>query len=181
MRQSRLFTKTLKSVSADQTAVNAQLLLRGGFIYQNSAGVYTYLPLGLRVIENISNIIREEMNALGATEVLMPALVENEYLEKTGRLEVDVGFDVVGKGESKAKYVLGWTHEEIITDIATRYVQSYKDLPFGVYQIQTKFRNEKRAKSGLLRGREFIMKDLYSFHASEKDLFEYYEKTRQRV
>ena len=178
MRQSHLFTKTLKSVSAEETAINAQLLLRGGFVYKNSAGVYTYLPLGLRVINKISNIIREEMNALGATEVLMPALVENEYLQKTGRLEVDVGFDVVGKGEDKARYVLGWTHEEIITDIASKYVQSYKDLPFGVYQIQAKFRNEKRAKSGLLRGREFIMKDLYSFHTTEHDLFEYYEKVR---
>ena len=119
------------------------------------------------------------MNAIGAVEVLMPALVENEYLEKTGRLEVDVGFDVVGKGEDKARYVLGWTHEEIITDIASKYVQSYKDLPFGAYQIQTKFRNEKRAKSGLLRGREFTMKDLYSFHATEQDLFEYYEQVRR--
>ena len=179
MRQSHLFTKTLKQISAEETAKNAQLLLRGGFIYKNSAGVYTYLPLGLRVMNNISAIIRQEMNAIGAVEVLMPALVENEYLEKTGRLEVDVGFDVVGKGEDKARYVLGWTHEEIITDIASKYIQSYKDLPFGAYQLQTKFRNEKRAKSGLLRGREFTMKDLYSFHATEQDLFEYYEKVRR--
>lgn len=178
MRQTHFFTKTLKNVSTDETSINAQLLLRGGFIYKNSAGVYTLLPLGLRVVDKISEIIRQEMTVIGASEVLMPALVENQYLEKTGRLEVDVGFDVVGKDDHKPRYVLGWTHEEIITDIVSKYIQSYKDLPFGVYQIQTKFRNEKRAKNGLLRGREFTMKDLYSFHATEQDLFEYYEKVR---
>ena len=192
MLQSKLFTKTQKTVSVDEISKNAQLLIRGGFIYKNSAGVYTYLPLGWRVIEKISAIIREEMNSIGATEMFMPALVNKEYMEATKRWDKEVGFKVVSQLDidnltSKThnltpkthnltpNYVLGWTHEEVIASIVSNYVSSYRDLPFFAYQIQTKFRNEKRPKSGLLRGREFMMKDLYSFHTDQKDLECFYE------
>lgn len=168
----------MKAVSAEETAVNAQLLQRGGFSYKNSAGVYTHLPLGWRVINRVSSIIREEMNAIGGVELFMPALVDRKYLDATGRFSVDIGFDAVAKGEKNANYVMGWTHEEVLTEIASKYVQSWRDLPFSAYQIQTKFRNEARAKSGLLRGREFLMKDLYSFHATEEDLYKYYEEVK---
>lgn len=175
MRQSESFVKTLKEVSKDETSKNAQLLTRGGFIFKNSAGVYSFLPLGFRVLKNIEKIIREEMNKIGGLEIFMPALVDRKYLEATGRFNTDIGFDVFGKKEKKPNFSLGWTHEEVLTAIASRYVSSYKDLPFAAYQIQTKFRNEHRAKSGLLRGREFMMKDLYSFHETEKDFFKYYK------
>ena len=181
MRQSELFTKTRREAPADEVSVNAQLLSRGGFIYKNSAGVYSYLPLGWRVIQKIAQIIREEMNAIAGQEIFMPALVERKYLEATGRWDVPIGFKIGGqmsnvKGQM---FVLGWTHEEIITEIVSHYIESAKDLPLAVYQIQTKFRNEPRAKSGLLRTREFIMKDLYSFHADEKDFEDYYKKVRR--
>ncbi len=176
MRQSQLFAKTERSDPKDEAAVNAKLLERGGFIYKNSAGVYSYLPLGWRVMQKIAAIIREEMNAIGGQEMQMPALVEKKYLDATGRWDVEIGFEVLGKGEKKSNFGLGWTHEEVLTAIASKYISSYKDLPFAAYQIQTKFRNEPRAKSGLLRGREFMMKDLYSFHASEGDLHPYYER-----
>lgn len=178
MRLSKLFTKTARESPKDETSVNAQLLERGGFIYKNSAGIYTFLPLGWRVIEKIAAIIREEMGKIGGVEMLMPALVEKKYLDMTGRWDVPIGFEVKGKGEKDAGFTLGWTHEEVLTAVISRYVNSYKDLPFAAYQIQAKFRNEPRAKSGLLRGREFIMKDLYSFHASENDLWRYYEEVR---
>ena len=178
MRQSELFTKTLKEAPSEETATNAKLLTRGGFVYKNSAGVYSYLPLGWRVIGKINGIIREEMNAVGGVEMLMPALVDRKYLEATDRFKLDVGFDVRGKNDKKAPYALGWTHEEVLTAIVSKYISSYKDLPTALYQIQTKFRNENRAKNGLLRGREFLMKDLYSFHTSQKDLFAYYEKMK---
>ncbi|MDP3994041.1 MAG: aminoacyl--tRNA ligase-related protein [Candidatus Doudnabacteria bacterium] len=178
MFQSKLFTKTQKEPPKDEAAINAQYLTRGGFIYKNSAGVYSFLPLGFRVIQKIAAIIREEMNAIGGQEILMPALVEKKYLDATGRWDVDVGFEVSGKKDKSADFVLGWTHEEVLTAIAGKYISSYKDLPFAAYQIQTKFRNEPRAKSGLLRGREFMMKDLYSFHADESGLNRYYEQVR---
>jgi len=178
MRQSQLFGQTLRENPKDETSVNAQLLERGGFVYKNSAGVYSYLPLGFRVFEKIANIIREEMNAINGQEMFMPALVEKKYLDATGRWDVPIGFEAKGKNEKTAGFVMGWTHEEVLTAIATKYINSYKDLPFAAYQIQTKFRNEPRAKSGLLRGREFIMKDLYSFHSSETDLWNYYEKVK---
>lgn len=127
----------------------------------------------------IIKIIREEMDAIGGQEMFMPAMVEKKYLEATNRWNLDVGFDVITKKNPEAGFALGWTHEEVLTAIASKYVSSYKDLPFAAYQIQTKFRNEARAKSGLLRGKEFMMKDLYSFHADEKDLFEYYEKVKE--
>ncbi|OGD24590.1 hypothetical protein A2819_01480 [Candidatus Azambacteria bacterium RIFCSPHIGHO2_01_FULL_40_24] len=175
MRQSQLFGKTLREAPKDEISVNAKLLERGGFIYKNSAGIYSYLPLGWRVLSKIANIIREEINAIGGQEMFMPALVEKKYLDATGRWDVEIGFEARGKKEKSAGFILGWTHEEILTAIASKYINSYKDLPVAAYQIQTKFRNEPRAKSGLLRGREFMMKDLYSFHASESDFKNYYE------
>ncbi|MBI4034092.1 MAG: hypothetical protein HY378_00905 [Candidatus Brennerbacteria bacterium] len=179
MRQSELFTKTLKEAPKDEVSANAKLLTRGGFVYKNSAGIYTFLPLGWRVIQKISDIIREEMNAIGGEELFMPAMVEKKYLDATGRWDVEIGFEARGKKEKISNFVLGWSHEEVLAEIASKYISSYEDLPFYAYQIQTKFRNESRAKSGLLRGREFIMKDLYSFHVSEEDLFRYYEEVKK--
>ena len=173
MRQSQLFTHSLKELPKDETSFNAQTLMRAGFIDKSSAGVYTYLPLGLRVIQKIQTIVRQEMASLGAQEVLMPSLTTEEPWKQTGRL---TSFDVLFKtiGADKKSYVLAPTHEELVTPLVKNFVQSYRDLPLGGYQIQTKFRNELRAKSGLLRGREFLMKDLYSFHLDQDDLNAYY-------
>jgi prolyl-tRNA synthetase len=178
MRQSELFTKTERTVPKDEVAINAQLLTRAGFIYKNSAGVYSFLPLGLRVIKNISEIIREEMNAIGGQELLMSALHEKHYLKTTGRWDVSVVYKAISGEDKEPSFNISWTHEEVMSEIATRYINSYKDLPFSAYQIQTKFRHEPRAKSGLLRGREFLMKDMYSFHRDEKDLDRYYDIVR---
>ncbi len=178
MRQSQLFTRSLRSAPADATSINAQFLERGGFVYKNSAGVYSYLPLGLRVMRKISDIVREEMNAIGGQEMHMPSLVDKKYLDATGRWDVPIGYRVRGIGDKNEPFTLGWTHEEVLTEIASRYISSYKDLPFAAYQIQTKFRNEPRAKSGVLRGKEFIMKDLYSFHSSQADFESYYQQVR---
>lgn len=174
MRQSKLFTKTSKTPPKGEEATNAKLLTRGGFVQKMSAGVYSILPLGWRVLGKINNIIREEMNAIGAQEMLMQALVAKEYWEKSKRWHTDVAYEF--KSPFGEEFALGWTHEEVITAIATHFINSYKDLPLSAYQIQTKFRAEPRAKSGLLRGREFMMKDLYSFHATKEDLAEYYQK-----
>ncbi len=179
MLQSALFTKALRDDPKDALSANARLLERAGFVHKNSAGVYSYLPLGLRVLKKISAIVREEMDAIGGQELLLPALLDRKYLDATGRFAVDVGYDVRGKKDDAVQYVLGWTHEEVLTDIATRFVSSYRDLPFSAYQIQTKFRNEARAKSGVLRGREFIMKDLYSFHASQEDFERFYLEAKE--
>lgn len=176
MRQSQLFGKTLRDAPKDEISTNAKLLEKGGFVYKNSAGIYSYLPIGWRVLYKIANIIREEMNVIGGQEMFMPALVEKKYMEPTGRWNLDVGYFAKNREDKEPSFVLGWTHEEVLTVIASKFVNSYKDLPFAAYQIQTKFRNEARAKSGLLRGREFMMKDLYSFHSSEADLNEYYNK-----
>lgn len=177
MRLSKTFVKTLREAPKDETATNGALLVRAGYIHKEMAGIYDYLPLGLRVIENIKSIIREELNKLGCEEVLMSALQNPEPWEKTGRFsdqEVDIWF----KTELTGGGVLGLapTHEEPIVNLVKKYISSYKDLPFAVYQFQNKFRNELRTKSGILRGREFLMKDLYSFHTSEEDLDEFYEK-----
>src|SRR3989338_6322084 len=176
MRLSQLFTKTLREAPSDEEAINAKLLIRGGFVFKNSAGIYSFLPLGWRVMTKIANIIREEINTIGGQELFMPALVEKKYMEPTGRWNLDVGYFAKPKNEEQADYVLGWSHEEVLTAIASKFISSYKELPFSAYQIQTKFRNEPRAKSGLLRGREFMMKDLYSFHTNEQDLAKYYEE-----
>ncbi|MBP9869131.1 hypothetical protein KBC59_01045 [Patescibacteria group bacterium] len=174
MRMSQLFTKTSKSAPADAETANAKFLLQGGFVHQEMAGVYSWLPLGLRVMRKVEAIIREEMNGLGAQEVLMSGLQPKENWETTGRWNaVDVLFKV--PSQTKKEYALGPTHEEIVTPLVGSFIQSYKDLPLAVYQIQTKFRDELRAKSGVLRGREFGMKDLYSFHATQEDLEKFYQ------
>ncbi|OGC70320.1 proline--tRNA ligase [candidate division WWE3 bacterium RIFOXYC1_FULL_39_7] len=178
MRYSKIFGKTNKSAK-EYDSINATYLIRGGFIDQTMAGVYTYLPLGLRVINKLSKIVREEMDKI-SVEMLMPALSPKSLWETTERYNsVDVLFKASPANETSntrnnADYVLNPTHEEVITPLAKNFNYSYKDLPFSVYQIQSKFRNEARPKSGLLRGREFIMKDLYSFHKSEKELKEFY-------
>lgn len=179
MKLSQLFTKTLREAPKDETSVNAKLLERAGFIYKNSAGVYTFLPLGWRVIEKIADITREEMNNIGGQEMFMPALHDKRYLTATGRWDVDVLFKVISGEDKEPAFNISWTHEEIAAEIASKHVSSYNDLPFSFYQIQTKFRNEPRAKSGLLRGREFLMKDLYSFHENEKDMFEFYGEVKK--
>lgn len=183
MRLSQLFTKTSKNISEETESINARLLTRAGFIRQEIAGAYTFLPLGLRVLAKVERIVRDEMDAV-APEMIMPALTSRERWQDTGRLEtVDVLFEAQGanapsRERNSATYILNPTHEDLITPIMREFVQSYKDLPRATYQIQTKFRNEPRAKSGLLRGREFRMKDLYSFHADEADLTRFYEQMK---
>lgn len=175
MRQSQLFTKTTKDISAQEVSKNAQLLLRGGFVSQLMAGVYSYLPLGLRVLTKIENIIREEMDKIGGQEIVMPALHPREIWDQTNRWDkVDVLFKLKGAGDRDL--ALGPTHEEVVTPLGGGFINSYKDLPFATYQVQTKFRNEARAKSGLLRGREFRMKDMYSFHANQESLDQFYDR-----
>jgi len=174
MRQSELFTKTKREAPKDEEAINAQLLIRAGFIDKTMAGVYTYLPLGLRTLKKIENIIREEMNKAGGQEILMPALQPKENWIKTGRWDsMDDLYKV--KDTSGREFAIGPTHEEVIFPLLKNTIFSYKDLPVYIYQIQNKFRMELRAKSGLLRGREFLMKDFYSFHTDEKDRDEYYD------
>ncbi|MFA6409966.1 MAG: aminoacyl--tRNA ligase-related protein [Candidatus Buchananbacteria bacterium] len=177
MLQSKLFGKTFKEAPKDEVSTNAIFLARAGFIDKLTAGVYTYLPLGLRVLNKIKQIVREEMNAIDGQEILMPALQPKEIWEKTGRW-TDPGKEVMFqfKGRSDKEFGLGWTAEEVITPLVKKFVNSYKDLPIALYQIQDKFRNEPRAKSGLMRGIEFSMKDLYSFHHNEKELEDYYQK-----
>ena len=180
MRQSSLFTKTRREDPKDEVAKNARLLTRAGFIHKELAGVYSYLPLGLRVIEKINHIIRKEMNALGGQEVSLSHLQDAELWQKTDRWDdnkVDIWFKTKLKNDSELG--LNFTNEEPITRLAKEHIQSYRDLPASLYQIDRKFRNETRAKSGILRGREFLMKDLYSFHTSEEDLNNFYERVKQ--
>ena len=179
MLQSKLFTKTRKEVPADEVAKNAQLLIRAGYIHKEMAGVYAYLPLGLRVLNNIEKIIREEMDAIGGQELQLTALQDKSLWEKTDRWDdekVDNWFktNISNGGETG----LGITHEEPLTRIMTEYVSSYRDLPILAYQFQTKFRNELRTKSGIMRGREFLMKDMYSFARTEDEHKELYDKAR---
>ncbi len=176
MLQSQLFTKTRKEAPKDEVSKNAQLLIRAGFVHKEMAGVYSLLPLGFRVFNNINAIIREEMNAIGGQELIMSSLQNPDIWKKTDRWEQDVWFKSALKVGGEVGF--GWTQEETVTRIASQYVSSYRDLPFAAYQIQTKFRNEERAKSGIMRGREFVMKDLYSFHASQEDLDIFYEKAK---
>lgn len=177
MRMTQLFTKSFKEPPKEAESANARLLIQAGFVDQLMAGIYTYLPLGLRVLRKIQTIVREEMEAIGGQEVLMPALLPAEPWKKSGRWK-DPGPEVMFqfKGLGDRELGLGWTHEEIVTPLAQKFARSYKDFPFAIYQIQDKFRNELRAKSGILRGREFNMKDLYSFHTSEQDMEAYYDK-----
>ena len=179
MRQTELFTKTTKETPKDEVSKNAQLLLRAGFVFKEMAGVYSYLPLGLKVLNKISNIIREEMNKAGGQEIFMTVLQDKEIWEKTGRWSDEV-VDNWFKTElnNGTEVGLGFTHEEPIARIMKNYVSSYKDLPFYAYQIQSKFRNETRAKAGLMRGREFFMKDLYSFSRNQEEHDVFYEKMK---
>ncbi|MHB8443277.1 MAG: proline--tRNA ligase [Patescibacteria group bacterium] len=182
-KYSKLFGKTNKEAK-EFDSINATLLQKAGFINQEMAGVYTYLPLGVRVISKIENIIREEMDKIG-NEILMPSISPIDIWKTAGRLDnIDVILKAVGgnklsKEGNDNEYILNPSHEEIVTPLAKKYNSSYKDLPFAIYQIQTKFRNEKRPKSGLLRGREFIMKDLYSFHQNKEDLQKYFESIKE--
>lgn len=178
MRQSRLFTRTRKDAPKDEAAKNAQLLLRGGFIHKEMAGVYSYLPLGVRVLKKIEAIVREEMDALGATEVRMATLHPSELWKQTGAWDkVDVIFKILSRTEKE--YTVGQSEEEIATPIAQSYIESYKDLPCAFYQIGQKYRDELRAKSGVMRGREFTMKDMYSFHETQEDFDRFYNEAKE--
>ena len=177
MRVSHLFTKTLKNAPADEVAKNAQLLIRAGFVYKEMAGVYAYLPLGKKVLENIVQIIREEMDGVGGNEISLTALQSSDVWKKSGRWDdkvMDVWFKT--KLASGSELGLAPTHEEPLTKLMKNYIRSYKDLPVYPYQFQIKFRNELRSKSGLMRGREFWMKDLYSFSRTQEEHDEFYEK-----
>jgi len=180
MKQSQLFTKTQKFVPKDEMSKNAQLLIRAGFVHKEMAGVYGFLPLGWRVMNNIMQIIREEMNAIGGQELKLTALQSKEIWSKTNRWSDEI-VDNWFKSELKngTKVGLAFTHEEAITGLMKSFVASYKDLPFSAYQFQTKFRNESRAKSGIMRGREFIMKDLYSFSRTQEEHDAFYEKAKE--
>lgn len=174
---SQLFTKTLKQAPADEVSKNAQLLIRAGYVYKEMAGAYAYLPLGIQVLENIKQVVRQEMNAIHSNELIMTSLQRKDIWEKTGRWDddtVDIWFKTALKDGTEVG--LGWSHEEPIVEMMKQYIRSYKDLPASLYQFQTKMRNELRAKSGVMRGREFIMKDMYSFHASKEDLEAYYNQ-----
>lgn len=175
MRFSTLFSRPSKSVPSGTDSVNAAFLEQGRFVDQEMAGVYTWLPLGLRVLRKVEQIVREEMDALGAQEIFMPSLQPKEYWETTNRWEgVDVLFKLLS--QTGREYALGCTHEEVVTPLVQKFAASYKELPFATYQINTKFRDELRAKSGVLRGREFRMKDMYSFHLEQEDLSAFYQR-----
>ncbi|MBI2642327.1 MAG: prolyl-tRNA synthetase [Candidatus Wildermuthbacteria bacterium] len=180
MRFTELFTKTRKEVPTDEESINAKLLIQAGFVHKEMAGVYSFLPLGLRVLNRIIQIIREEMNAIGGQELLLSSLQNPELWKKSKRWDdkvVDIWFKSKLKNEKEVG--LANTHEEPLTELMRAHVSSYKDLPAFPYQFQTKFRNELRAKSGLLRTREFVMKDLYSFSRSQEEHDTFYEKARQ--
>lgn len=179
MKQSQLFPKTRKEAPKDAQSINHKLLVRAGFVDQLMSGSWTLLPLGLRVITKINQIIREEINAVGGEELLMPLLHPKEIWSETGRW--DKANDIMYKLSDirKKEYVLSFTHEEIVMDLLRKNIKSYQDLPVSVYHFSTKFRNEPRARSGIMRGREFMMKDLYSAHVDEKDMMDYYEKVKQ--
>ncbi|HTK39712.1 MAG TPA: aminoacyl--tRNA ligase-related protein [Patescibacteria group bacterium] len=176
MRRSKQFTRTLRDAPADEVARNAQLLIRAGYVYKVMAGVYAYTPLGLRVLERIKQIVREEMDSVDGQELIMTNLQHKTTWQRTGRWDdevVDVWFKTALQDGTELG--LAWSHEEPIMEMMQQFVKSYKDLPQSVYQFQTKLRNELRAKSGIMRGREFIMKDMYSLHATEEDCDRYYE------
>jgi len=180
MKATQLFTHSTKEIPSDETSKNAQLLLRAGFISKEMAGVYAYLPLGLRVIEKIKAIVREEMNAIDGQEIIMTSLQQKELWEKTDRWDdekVDIWFKSALKNGTEVG--LGWSHEEQITNMMRNFVHSYKDLPQSMYQFQTKLRNELRAKSGIMRGREFVMKDMYTYANSDEEHQKIYDKVTQ--
>ena len=178
MKQSLLFAPTLRDMPKEAEVISHKILLRGGYIKQNAAGIYTYLPLGYRVIKKIENIIREELDKIGCSELLMPALQSKELWSESGRWE-KYGKELMRlKDRHERDFCLGPTHEEVITAVVRDFITSYKKLPLALYQIQTKFRDEFRPRFGLMRGREFIMKDLYTFSATQEDLDEWYLKVR---
>lgn len=180
MRQSQLFTRTKRENPSDEEAKNAQLLIRGGFVYKEMAGVYAWLPLGLRVINKIKKIVSEEMEKIGSQELIMTALQNKEVWEKTDRWDdekVDIWFKSTLK--SGTEVGLGWSHEEPIVQMMKSYISSYQNLPQYVHQFQTKLRNEVRAKSGVMRGREFVMKDMYSFCSTEQAHMDFYNKATE--
>ncbi len=179
MKQSRYFVKTQKISPKDETSLNAQLLIRAGYIYKEMAGVYTFLPFGLMVIEKIKDIIREELNRIGAYELKMTTLQSKDIWEKTDRWNEDKVDDWFRtKLKNNTELGLAFTHEEPLTNIMKSYISSYKDFPVYAYQFQTKFRNELRAKSGIMRCREFIMKDLYDFSLNKEEHDKFYEKMK---
>lgn len=178
MKYSALFGKTLKNAPAGAESINHQLLVRAGFMDQLQSGSWTLLPLGWKVITKINQIIREEMNKTGAQEMLMPLMHPKNIWNETGRWDSAKEVMYQFKDSRGKEFALSFTHEEIVMDLIRKYVNSYKDLPVKIYHFSTKFRNELRAKSGILRGREFLMKDLYSIHESEEDLIKYYERVK---
>ncbi len=178
MRQSQLFTKTRRDAPKDEEAKNAQLLIRAGFVKKEMAGVYSYLSLGIRVLTNIERIVRREMDAIGGQEIRMATLHPSDPWKQTGAWDkVDVLFKLTSRTEKE--YALGQSEEEIVAPIAQEYVNSYKDLPVALYQIGQKYRDELRAKSGIMRGREFGMKDMYSFHTTQEDFEKFYAIVKQ--
>lgn len=178
MRLSESFVNTLKEAPKDAETANHKLLVRAGFVRQLMAGVYTYLPLGLKVLNKIENIVREEMDAIGGVEVLMPLLHPSKNWKATGAWDKsDVLFKV--KSRTKRDYALAQSNEETVTPLAQEFLHSYKDLPLAIYHINWKFRDELRSKSGILRGREFLMKDLYSFHINQEDFEKFYQKAKE--
>lgn len=179
MRQSQLFTKTIKNIAADETSKNAQLLIRAGFVHKTMAGTYTFLPLGLRVLTKIEEIVRRKMNELGAQEMTMSMLHPAELWKITGAWDsVDVLFKI--KSRTERDYAMGQSEEEVVTPIIKEYIRSYKDLPFIGYQIHWKFRDELRAKAGIMRGREFLMKDMYTIHENQEAFDAFYNLAKQK-
>jgi prolyl-tRNA synthetase len=174
MKYSKLFVQTLKQPPKDADTVNHKLLTQAGFVDQVMAGVYSYLPLGLRVLRNIEQVVREEMDAIGGQEILMPVLHPKQIWETTkGWDNIDVLFKI--KSRTEKEYALGQSEEEVVTPLVMKHIRSYQELPQAVYQIHWKYRDELRAKSGILRGREFFMKDMYSFHETQEDFDRFYE------
>ena len=177
MLQSKLFTKTRREAPKDEVSKNAQLLIRAGYVHKEMAGVYSYLPLGRRVLEKIEAVVRDEMDKIGGQEVRMATLHPSEPWKQTGAWEnVDVVFKILSRTEKE--YTVGQSEEEIVTPIASEYIESYKDLPVAIYQIGQKYRDELRAKSGIMRGREFTMKDMYSFHETQEDFDRFYQAAK---
>ncbi len=179
MRQSQLFTKTTKDLPADETSKNAQLLIRAGFVHKTMAGSYTFLPLGLRVLRKIEDIVRLKMNELGAQEMTMSMLHPAELWKTTGAWDsVEVLFKIQSRTERE--YAIGQSEEEVVTPIIKEYIRSYKNLPFIGYQIHWKFRDELRAKAGIMRGREFLMKDMYTIHENQDAFDTFYEQAKKK-
>lgn len=177
MKLSDSFVKTLREAPKGADSINHKLLVRGGYVRQLMAGVYTYLPLGLKVLNKISDIVRQEMDLIGGKEVLMPLMHPSDNWKTTGGWDkIDVLFKV--KSRTKKEYALAQSHEEVVTPLAQEFITSFKDLPLSIYHIQWKFRDELRSKSGILRGREFLMKDLYSWHLDQQDFDNFYQKVK---